>query len=94
MYLIKILRLDPTENDGERAAFYETAGVTRDPVVRVFFERQAMENIVDPSECWALASEITWPRPIRRFVLTPIDVVGTVTAAEALLRERGFTIAR
>ena len=84
MYLVKMLRLDPLENSASAAAYYETVGVTRDPAVRVFLEQEAGE--VDPKSCWVLASEITWPRPIKRCVLVPIAVIGTVSQAEELLR--------
>jgi len=85
MYLIKILRLDPSENSWGRAAFYEVIGVTNDAAVRAFFEGQYAN--VSPNECWALAG---WPHPIRRIVLEPIETIGTVTQAKTLLRERGF----
>ncbi len=85
MFLIQHLRLDPMENDPERAAHYATIGVTRDPAVRVYIEDQATKDVVDPEECWALRSTVAWPRPIKRWKLVPLVQVSFVSQAEVLL---------
>lgn len=56
IFVIQSLRLDPTENDSDKALTYETLGyVESEPRAK---EICSKAGYADPKDCWAVALEL------------------------------------